>query len=94
MFDIIDGDLSHLLAARRLDRKNKAPGMPSKPVLIQSLAGKHIHLLVQKKHKYKGEDVLKVHRLCSQPSRTAHRWLLSNHSHMQCLISLSLFPDP
>jgi len=60
MFDIIDGDLGQLLATRRLERKNKAPGMPSKPVLIQSLAGKHIHLLVQKKDQYKGQDVLKV----------------------------------
>lgn len=60
MFDIIDGDLNRLLGLRRMERTTRVPGLPTKPVLIQSLAGQHTHLLVQKKEKYKGQDVLQV----------------------------------
>lgn len=60
MFDIIDGDLRTVMAARRTERGKTAPQLPSKPVLIQSLAGKHSHLLLRKKEKYRGQNVLAV----------------------------------
>lgn len=60
MFDVVDGDLHQMLAAKQLGKTKWAPEIQSKTVLIQSLAGKDMHLLVQKKAKYAGKDILEV----------------------------------